>query len=262
MTGTLPAVNTPKGTKSRPSPLSLKRVSRGSVGIAALALVGAHLLVLLLVLLVWLVGLAPFFRDVHWIPAVLATVVFAVGMAVVFVKLIPWAHQYEKVFSDGGVFVLSWLHWFLLVATAAVGMLMVAVVWADVRWVHLVGSPEIDALPDRATSMPIPADWSLDEAEERDNGFPADVYEYEQSFDVPQAYEFSQMADWLSSPEWEASFGALRDIECDDSGRCRAEVVPLEAQDPVYVIVATYRRSELAGSTPTVDVDLQYRITE
>ena len=55
------------------------------------------------------------------------------------------------------------------------------------------------------------------------------------------------MVDWLSSPEWETSFGALRDIECDDeSGRCRAEVVPEEAQDPVYVIAATYRRSTMA----------------
>ena len=66
------------------------------------------------------------------------------------------------------------------------------------------------------------------------------------------------MVDWLSSPEWEASFGALRDIECDDAGGCRAEVVPQEAQDPVYVLAATYRRSTMAGSTPTVNVDLQY----
>lgn len=256
------SVNTPRGTKSGPARLSLRRVSRGSVGIAALALVGAHLLVLFLVLLVWLVGLAPFFRDVHWIPAVLATVVAAVGMAVVFVKLIPWAHQYEKVFSGGGVFVLSWLHWFAIVATGVAGILMVAMVWADVRWFHLAGDPGIDGLRDRAAEMPIPAEWSLDEAGERDNGFPADVYEYEQSFDVPQSYEFSQMADWLSSQEWEQSFGALRDIECDDSGWCQAEVAPQDAGDPVYTVVATYRRSELAGSTPTVDVDLQYRITE
>ncbi len=255
-------MNTAKGTKSGPARLSLRRVSRGSVGLAALALVGAHLVVLLLVLLVWLLGLAPVFDDIHWIPAVLATVVFIVGMAVVFTKLIPWAHQYERVFSDSGVFLMSWLHWFLIVATAVVGMLMVALVWADLRPYHLFSTPEIDGLGDRAAEMPIPADWTLDEAGERDNGFPADVYEYEQSFDVPQSYEFSQMADWLSSPEWEQSFGALRDIECDDSGWCQAEVVPQDAGDPVYTVVATYRRSELAGSTPTVDVDLQYRITE
>lgn len=229
---------------------------------AALALVGAHLAVLLLVLLVWLLGLAPVFDGVHWIPAVLATAALVVGVAVVFVKLIPWAHQYEKVFSEGGVFVLSWLHWFAIVATGVAGILMVAMVWADVRWIHLAGDPAIDGLRDRAAEMPIPSDWSLDEAEETNDGFPADVYEYEQSFDVPQTYEFSQMADWLASPEWETSFGALRDIECDDSGRCRADVVPQGAQAPVYVIVATYRRSDLAPSTPTVDVDLQYRLAE
>ncbi len=256
-------MNTPKGTKSGPSRLSLKRVSRGSVALAALALVGAHLLVLLLVLLVWLVGLASVFDDVHWIPAVVATAVLVVGVAVVFVKLIPWAHQYEKVFSGGGVFVLSWLHWIMLIGTAAVGILMVAMVWADVRWFHLVGSPEIDGLQERASTMPIPADWSLDEAEETDDGFPAEVYQYEQSFDVPQSYEFSQMADWLSSAEWESSFGALRDIECDEeSGRCRAEAVPQEAGDPAYVVVATYGPATGGGSTPTVDVDLQYRAHE
>lgn len=255
-------MNTAKGTKSGPARLSLRRVSRGSVGLAALALVGAHLVVLLLVLLVWLLGLAPVFDDVHWIPAVLATVVFVVAMAVVFTTLIPWAHQYEKVFSDSRVFVMSWLHWLMIIGTAVVGMLMVALVWADLRWYHLISTPEIDGLGDRAAAMPIPADWSREEAGESNDGFPAEVYEYEQSFDVPQAYEFAQMADWLASPEWEASFGALRDIECDDSGGCRAEVVPQEAQDPVYVIVATYRRSDVAGSTPTVDVDLQYRITE
>jgi hypothetical protein len=255
-------VNTPKGTKSGPARLSLRRLSRGRVGVAALALVGAHLAVLFLVLLVWLVGLAPVFRDLHWIPAVLATVVFAVGMAVVFVKLIPWAHQYEKVFSGGGVFVLSWLHWFAIVATGATGILMVALVWADLRWYHVASTPEIDGLRDQAMAMPIPSDWSLDEAGESNAAFPADVYGYEQSFDVPQAYEFSQMADWLSSPEWETSFGTLRDLQCDDSRSCQADVVPREAEEPVYVIVATYRRSELAGSTPTVDVDLQYRITE
>jgi len=241
---------------------SLKRVSRGSVGVAALALVVAHLAVLVLVLLVWLLGLAPVFDGVHWIPAVLATVVFVVGTAVVFVTLIPWAHQYEKVFSDAGVFVLSWLHWFMMVSSAVVGIVVVALVWADLRWYHLVSSPEIDGLRDRAMAMPIPAEWSLDEAARTEDGFPAGVYEYEQTFDVPQTYEFSQMADWMSSPEWEASFGSLRDVDCDATGRCQAEVVPREAREPVYVVVATYRASTMAGSTPTVDVDLQYRISE
>jgi hypothetical protein len=255
-------VNTPKGTKSGPARLSLRRISGGRVGVAVMALVGAHLAVLLLVLVVWFLGLAPIFDGVHWIPAVLATVVFVVGLAAVFVTLLPWAHEYEKLFSAGAVFVLSWLHWFAIVATGVAGILMVAMVWADLRWYHVVSSPEIDGLRDRAAEMPIPAEWSLDEAGERNAAFPADVYGYEQSFDVPQSYEFSQMADWLSSPEWEASFGALRDVECDDTGWCQADVVPREAGEPVYVIVATYRSSELAGSTPTVDVDLQYRITE
>ena len=179
-------MNTAKGTKSGPARLSLRRVSRGSVGLAALALVGAHLVVLLLVLLVWFLGLAPVFDDVHWIPAVLATIVFIVGMAVVFTKLIPWAHQYEKVFSDGGVFVLSWLHWFAdrrhgggRHPDGRHGLGGRAVVPSGRR------PPGIDGLGDRAAEMPIPAEWSLDEAGERDNGFPADVYEYEQSFDVP-----------------------------------------------------------------------------
>ena len=253
-------MNTPKGTRSRSSRLSLKRVSRGSAEVAALALVGAHLVVLLLVLLVWLLGLAPVFDGIHWIPAVLATVVFVVGLGLVFATTIWWPHDYEKLFSDTGVIVLTLLHWIVLVGTPVVGMLMVAMVWADLRWYHVVSSPEIDGLRDRATAMPIPADWSLDEAGERDNSFPADVYEYEQFFDVPQTYEFAQMVDWLSSPEWEASFGALRDIECDDSERCLAEVVPQDAQDPVYVIEATYRRT--AGSTPTVNVDLEYWVDE
>lgn len=256
-------MNTPKGTRSRSSRLSLKRVSRGSAKVAALALVGAHLGVLLLVLLVWLLGLAPVFDGIHWIPAVLATVVLVVGLGFVLATTIWWPHDYEKLFSDTGVIALTLLHWIVLIGTPVVGMLMVAMVWADLRWYHLVSSPEIDGLRDRARAMPIPADWSLDEAGESNDGFPAGVYEYEQSFDVPQTYEAAQMADWLSSPEWEASFGAVRDIECDDDfGWCDAEVVPQDAQDPVYVIVARYRRSTMAGSTPTVDVDLQYRIDE
>ena len=75
-------------------------------------------------------------------------------------------------FSAGGVFVLTWLHWFVLVGTGVAGMLMVAMVWADLRWYHVVGSPEIDGLRDRAMAMPIPADWSLDEAGERNDGSP------------------------------------------------------------------------------------------
>lgn len=245
------------------SRMKLRRVSRGNAWLAALALVVAHLAVLLVVVLTWLLGLAEIFRDVHWIPAVLATIVFVVAMAVVFKELIGWARDYEKVFSAGAVFVLSWLHWFLLIGTAAAGIVMVALVWADMRWHHLFATPEMEGLRDRAVTMPIPADWTLDEAEERNNGFPADFYEYQQYYDVPASYEFAQLADWLASPEWETTFGALRDIECDaELERCRAEVVPEPGQDVVYFVEASYRLSDTEGTTPTVNVDLQHPIPE
>ena len=61
-------MNTPKGTKSRSVPPVLETGQPRQRGCQPSALVGAHLVVLLLVLLVWLLGLTPIFDGVHWIP--------------------------------------------------------------------------------------------------------------------------------------------------------------------------------------------------
>lgn len=144
----------------------------------------------------------------------------------------------------------------VLVGAHVAVLMIVLLIWADVRWHHVFSSPEIDRMPARAATMPIPQGWTLETAGRRDDSFPEEVYEYEQSFDVPEPYGFSRLAEWMSSSEWEASFGALQAVECDVQLEvCQAEVVPPPGEKVTYLVEASHRSG-------TVRVDLEHPVFE
>ena len=241
--------------------MPLRRLTRGSPWLAALVLLGAHLAVVLVIVLVWLVGLVPVLDDARWFPTALAGVTLVAGVVVTLGALGPWATQYEKEFSFLAALLLDRFHYLLLILTCMAGLLGAALIWADVRWHHVVATPEVRGLREEAVAMPIPPDWSLESAREKDDGFPAEVYEYEQVFDVPGSYRFPQLADWMASAGWEA-VGGLQRVECDGQiERCTAEVAPAPGEDVVYLVEAWYHDSPVEGRPPSVRVSLQHRVS-
>lgn len=255
------------------TPGFLGRLSGQRGGRAALILTGFFVAPVVVVSLIWLVGLAPIFFGVHWIPAVLASAfgfVYCMWLGLAFGWWGTGTVAHERGggdqfgdFPSGVAFGLGGLR--LLLQLLGIGgcFIVVVLIWVDLRWWHLTSSPEVDGLPDKAATMPVPEDWILTNASRGNTlptATPADHYDYLMSFDVPESTTFSGVERWLSSPQWEDSFGALQEIDCDaEFERCEAQVAPRDGTEVRYVVkVSGPDESSVASLPPSVRVELEY----
>lgn len=276
----------PAGT-SKPSswlryvaqPGLLGRLSNGNPRLAPWVLIGAHLLPLAVVVLVWYIGLSPMFNGIHWIPAVVATVV-AVGMPLPLMYAFGFwgvgvnsgrdgGDQFEGDFSPGVAFGLGWLRWLLQLITIG-GMILAAIfIWMDFRPWYLLSSPEIDAMPQDIATMPIPDGWERvgepsDDWKKDHLAYTKPHAQLEETFYAPVTYE--QMKAWASdTATWDQStFGPIENVDCDVSLQwCDAERAVAHGQPREYTM--TFRWNETSGVTDdsgqplnTVRVELAY----
>lgn len=247
----------------------LGRLSRGSAGRAALVLIAVHLLLLLVCLGIWYAGLAPVFDGVHWIPAIVVTVVAAVGVTLLMASFGFWgvgAHsgrdggdQFEGEFGAAAAAGLGWLRWALqIVVIGSVGMLVI-LTWTDFRPWYVLSSPGIDAMPEQVAGMPVPGGWEPSGADTDDDwkrdrsAYTKPHARYEQHFYAP-VKTFAEMEQWVSDETaWKQSrFGAITHVDCNaDIERCRADRVPAPGEPEEHFIEVYF--SELDGVTDSAD---------
>lgn len=251
----------------------LSRLSDGRPRRAALVLIGAHLgalLVLwLLLTLIWLVGLSSIFTTVHWIPAVLGTVVFLVIALAMMMAFGFWGtgatsgmdggDRVEDHFTPGAAAGLGWLRWLMQLVMIMGAALPMFLIWANMRWYHVAPTPEIKELSSRVATMPFPQDWVQEEGTRTDGPFPAEHFGYEVEHDVPESYRFADLETWMSSPEWKTSFGALQKVRCTAQiEHCTAQVVPAKGAKVTHFLEAWYYDSTIEGLPTTVRMELIY----
>lgn len=254
-------------------PRLLGRLSGGRGGRAVLVLIGFFLAPVLVCAVIWLIGLIPIFGDARWIPGIPGAVFAVLAILWLFYAFGWWGtgtataggDQFDRDFSLPVAFGLGWLRLFLQIVMVGGCVLVIIAVWMDLRPWRLLSTPEIDALPARAASMPIPADWKPTGTETGDDSEnPAPNGYYQRRYDVPAGYTFERMRTWLTGPQWADdpdgdSFGALEMPHCDaDSGHCRAELRPVRGSHPEYVVDALYSAPLAEGETPEIRLRLEY----
>ncbi|MEZ5308992.1 MAG: hypothetical protein R2735_00055 [Microthrixaceae bacterium] len=137
---------------------------------AASILITAHLVPAVLVTGIWLLGLWSIFDDLRLIPQVVSVVVAVVCVLGLFVRFGFWGTArtfgvgYGENLSE--TFSSRWIRSRLaaLVRTdrrCVPGSDPDAFTVMNVRWWHIVGTLELDELPARAATIPIPDDWQL-----------------------------------------------------------------------------------------------------
>lgn len=246
---------------TRPGPLG--RLSKGNPKRAPLVLIVVHLLPLAVVALIWFVGLAPVFDNIHWIPAILATIVAVAVPLPMMYAFGFWGvgasnghdggDQFDDDFEPLVAFGLGWLRWLLQLLLIGGLLLGTIFIWFNFRPWYILGSPEIDAMPQDLASMPIPNDW--EQVGQPSDGWKRDHMAYtkphaelELSFYAPFTYE--QMKAWVNdSNAWDQSeFSAIDHIECDDSLQwCDADQVAPPGQPREYTM--TFRWDDTPGVT-------------
>lgn len=264
--------------------VNLAEISGGSGRRAVGILVAAHLLPGLGSLALWFFGLLPIFDHARWIPITLAAI-YSVGTTLwLFLAFGVWGttrtygrsygEDYEKTFSPRVGLGLGWLRWFLQIVLVFVVFVPAFLTFAGVRWWHLAGTEELDALPDRAATIPVMADWQLVDFEASETGFPEFMESteegpepsgfVEQRYEVADTFTFDDLKQWLEGPEWTApatgeAFGAIQIERCaTDDGYCDVRAVPPEGEQPEYFIRAQFREAEAARGEPEVRVRLTY----
>lgn len=248
----------------------LGRLSGGSGRRAAIVLAGVNLALPLVLVVIWFVGLAPIFDDWHWVPAVIASAVYLVGAAWLMGAFGFWGvgassgqdggDQFGKDFSIVTAFGLGWLRWLVQIVAIGGGLLLVILIWMDLRWWHLFSAPELDALPRQAAAIPIPKDWQLHESDDNADDPPMGKPQrtLRRMYDVPNGYTFDDMRKWVRSTQW-APFGSLTDVDCmREGGDCTADATPKTAASGEYHVQALYYKSHLDGVPPTVTVYFSY----
>lgn len=266
--------------------VNLATVSGGSPRRAAAILVAAHLVPGVIACGLWALGLLPIFDDLRWIPVSIA-VAFGVGstlwMLLAFgfwgtARTMGRGHgeEYEESFSPGAGFALGWLRWFLQLVMVAAVLMPVLMTWMNVRWWQLAGTEELDALPERAATMPVAQDWELTAVDASETGLLAfmsstvsgpDPEGYvEQTFTVPETFTFQDVRAWLESPEWAEPggdapvFGDVRVERCRvESDYCDARLVPADGGEPEYFIRAHLRDPGVQHAGPELEVRLTYQ---
>ena len=255
-------------TISRPGLLG--RLSQGRGGRAVLVLIGAFLAPVLLCGLVWLLGLVPVFAYARWIPIGLVVIVGLVSIAVLFAAFGVWGvgansgqdagDQFTGDFRPLVAFGLGWLRWFMQIVMIGGIVLAFVAVWTDLRWWRLASTPEIDALPARAATMPVPAAWTpagTATGDDPDNPYPNGYVE--RRYDVPAGYTYARMKKWMSGPGWADGLGALQAQRCDSAAtHCTAELTPAPGDLPQYTVHAWFTRALSGGDTPGIRLRLTY----
>lgn len=253
----------------------LGRLSRGRGGRAVLVLIGAFLAPVVLCGLIWLLGLVPVFENARWIPIGLVGVAGLVSITVLFAAFGVWGvgagsgqdtgDQFTGDFRPLVAFGLGWLRWLMQIVMIGGVLLAFVAVWTDLRWWRLVSTPEIDALPARAATMPVPADWTpsgTSTGDDPDNPYPNGYFE--RRYDVPASYGYARMKAWMSGPGWAdapggAAFGALQALRCDSvATHCTAELSPAPGDLPQYTVHAWFSRSPSGAGAPGVRLRLTY----
>lgn len=246
----------------------LVRVSGGRGGRASLVLVGAHLAPVVVCALLWLVSLSPALDGLTWIPALLGSV-FALA-AVLWLMMIfgfwgvginsgqDGGDQFDE-FTPGVAIGLGWLRWFVQIVMIGLCFVLVVMMWAGVRWWHLASTPEIDAVPAKAQSMPVPDEWNETDTEDRHPEMGEHNGSHIRAFDVPEGYTYADVTEWFETASWEDSFGTLEDVECStDIERCTADVVARDGEEMTYSIEVWYQESSIEDLPPSVRINLDY----
>ncbi len=264
--------------------INLAAMSRGSGLRAAGILVVAHLVLACLAWGFWFFGLLPIFDRMHWIPATLAVAFLLVSLVLTFGAFGMWGtpktggrdygEDYEETFSPGVGMALGWLRWFLQIVLVFVMFFPIAMTVLNIRWWHLAGTEELDALPERAATIPVMADWERTSIEASETGIPEFMKTteegpepsgfVEQRFEVADSFTFEDLKEWLEGPEWTTpaageAFGAIEIDECTaDSARCEARAVPPEGEEAEYFIRAQFREPISEHGEPELVVRLKY----
>jgi len=264
--------------------INLAAMSRGSGQRAAGILVVVHLVLACIAWGLWFFGLLPIFDDLHWIPATLAVAFFVVSLGITFVGFGVWGtpktggrdygEDYEETFSPGVGVALGWLRWFLQIVLVFLMFFPTAMTVLNIRWWHLAGTDELDALPERAATIPVMADWERTGIEASETGIlafmktteegPEPSGFVEQRYKVADSFTFEDLKEWLEGPEWTTpvageAFGEIEVDECTaQSARCDARVVPPEGEEAEYFIRAQFREPVSRHGDPEVVVRLRY----
>lgn len=264
--------------------MNLAAMSGGSGLRAAGILVVVHLVPACVAWGFWLFGLLPIFDGLHWIPATLAVAFLLVSAVGTFGAFGMWGtpqtggrdygEDYEETFSPGVGMALGWLRWFLQIVLVFVMFFPTAMTVLNIRWWHLAGTEELDALPERAATIPVMADWQRTRIEASETGIPEFLKTteegpepsgfVEQTYAVADSFTFDDLKQWLEGSEWATpatgeAFGAIEVDECKaDSGRCDARAVPPAGEQSEYYIRARFREPVSARGEPEVVVRLTY----
>lgn len=252
----------------------LGRLSRGRGGRAVLVLIGIFLIPVAACWLIWVLGLIPIFEYARWIPIGLVSVVGVVSILGLFLVFGFWGtgansgqdggDQFEYDFRPAVAFGLGWVRWFMQLVLVGGVLYAWMAVFTDVQLWNVFSTKEIDALPARAATMPVPADWKATWTDTGDDG--ANPYPngyYERTYDVPAGYTFARMRAWMSGPRWAAgsggaAFGALKEPHCDSTtADCRA-VKSAPGDWPRYTVYAWFTPALHAGGLPEVRLRLEY----
>lgn len=257
----------------------LGKLSRGNPKLAPWVLIGVHLVPVAIVALIWWIGLSPAFDDIHWVPAVLATVVAVVVPLPMMYAFGFWGvgaasgqdggDQFDQDFSPVVAFGLGWLRWLLQLVMIGGVIGGTILIWLNFRPWYVLSSPEIDAMPSQIAAMPIPEDWEkLGEQSENWKGDHASYTkphaQLTESYYVPITYD--EMVAWVNDASaWEESkFGAIDRIDCDASLEwCDAERVPAPGEPREYSLTISWHESsgvtyENGEPVRTVDIELTY----
>lgn len=249
----------------------LGRLSRGRLWRACLVLVVANLVPVLVCGLLWLIGIQPAFDGIYWIPATLATIVLVAGGLWLLRAFGFWGvgspsmsdggDQFDDDFTPMQAFGLGWLRLVMQVVMIGGSFVFVAMLWAGVRWWHFSPSAEMQAVPEKAASIPVPKDWHQTDVVTREPPLAEHHGTHELVFDIPKGDTFGDVQDWFESAPWASSFGRLRDVECKpDIEQCTADVVARDGEEMSYRLEVWYLDSSVTDLPPTVRVDLGYDV--
>lgn len=257
----------------------LVKLSRGNPKLAPWVLIGVHLVPVAIVVLIWWIGLSPAFNGIHWIPAILATVVAVAVPLPMMYAFGFWGvgaasgqdggDQFDGDFTPAVAFGLGWLRWLLQVVMIGSVVIGTVFIWLDFRLWHFMGSPEIDAMPDEIAAIPIPDDW--EESNRPSDGWKKDHTSYTKPNAQLRAYfyapvSYAEMTEWVKdSSTWEQSkFGAIDHIDCDASLEwCDAERVPAPGEPQEYSLTISWHEArgitdDAGQALHSVDVELKY----
>ncbi|HLR55458.1 MAG TPA: hypothetical protein VK096_01720 [Actinomycetales bacterium] len=244
----------------------------------------AHLLPGIGAWALWFFGLLPIFDDLRWIPATLAIAFLLVSAVVIFRAFGTWGtvisgardygEDYEQTFSPRVGVALGWLRWFLQIVLVFVMFIPTAMTVVNIRWWHVAGTEELNALPDRAATIPVMTDWQLTSIDASETGIPEFINTteegpepsgfVEQRYAVDDSFTFEDLQSWLEGSQWTtpstgAAFGAIEIDQCKaDSGYCDARVVPPKGEHAEYFIHAQFREPASRHGEPEVEVRLRY----